>query len=266
MASHMKETPISSWKDLSGYLERFLVEEAVFWNKAIAGKPPEEPPPCWLFRGVTNTRYDLIPKIGRKSASFLPYKLRNERSLLEGFKTEARPYVQFEPKNDLQWLAVAQHNGLPTRLLDWTESPLIATFFAVKNGGTIQVIDPNTMEQKNVQVRAAVYATKGIPFCDDSMVDPLRIPEVLAYVPPHISPQVPAQRSVFTIHPTPDKEPEYPDLEKLVIAPNACMQIKMLLAKQGVNTASLFPSIGGLCEQLAWDYKWNLLRKYRQRN
>src|SRR5690349_9875868 len=97
----------------------------------------------WVFRGVENAQYTLTPKIGRPewrhlgfSSEVRDFQVGEERAILEEFKRQARPYVGYQITFDIEWLALAQHHGLPTRLLDWTESPLIAAFFAVECAGT----------------------------------------------------------------------------------------------------------------------------------
>lgn len=80
-----------------------------------------------LFRGQ-NTDKALIPKIARHH--FIKSREVDEKRMFNEFKLLARPFLHQEFLSEIEWLTVAQHHGLPTRLLDWTENPLTVLFFA----------------------------------------------------------------------------------------------------------------------------------------
>ena len=182
----------------------------------------------------------------RGAARKRPYASADEQTALELLKRQARPYLTHTPATDLEWLAIAQHHGMSTRLLDWSESPLVAAYFATAEAGT-----------KGDAVIFGVRDLRTVTLSEEKKPFALKSPAM--YWPPHITPRIPAQRSVLTLHPNPT-EPFRPiGLERWVIARSACGTIKRVLDACAVNESALFPDIDGLSRYLGWKYKWGKL-------
>jgi hypothetical protein len=153
----------------------------------------------WLFRGETANGQPLKPAAGRVGSEIgaarkKPYERFHEVEALEQFKREVRPHLTHRPENDLEWLAIAQHHGMATRLLDWSESLLVAAFFAVVNAGA------KSKSGLIYGVNEVATASK------EDAESPFEMAEVRLYRPPHITSRIPAQRGVFTVHPDPTQE------------------------------------------------------------
>jgi len=88
----------------------------------------------WIFRGHKSTTYCLQPSIEREAQGDWASL---ERFMLKEFRSKARMHIRSSdlPQGDkiLEWLALMRHSGVPTRLLDFTFSPYIALYFALRN-------------------------------------------------------------------------------------------------------------------------------------
>jgi len=89
----------------------------------------------WVFRGQTNADWGLEATLERQSRRFsidFSELSKIERGLVRKFQRETSLYISAQPKKKdlMQWLALMQHCGAPTRLLDWTYSFFVAAYFA----------------------------------------------------------------------------------------------------------------------------------------
>jgi DNA polymerase III epsilon subunit len=188
-----------------------------------------------LCRGVSNHEYPLLPSLFRHndvdSADI------REQKLMWVFKTHAKPLLKSNPENELEWLAIAQHHGLPTRLLDWSLSPLIACFFAVqslsKSDGAIYIYDIGQFKK-------------------EEEIDPSNLDDIVAFLPSHATNRVTAQSGMFTIHPTKKMKLESESIKKIVIPAKRKKYFMEKLVKYGVHAGIVFPNLDGLSSYLSY--------------
>jgi FRG domain-containing protein len=171
--------------------------------------------------------------------------IQKERRLLDEFKRRARIFLPSPPSSDWEWLVLAQHFGLPTRLLDWTENPLVALYFAVG-------------DQQQMANDGMIYAYRhGIdPIDIQSTSDPFTLEQIEWIRPPHLDQRVIVQQSVFTAEPLLyDKGGrDESDLRYWHVSVRHKSAMRRELARLGISESSMFPGLATLAAQIKEEF------------
>ncbi len=169
-------------------------------------------PGLW-YRGVKSAAFDLVP-----GAYFR--KNCDELSLVLYFRSMSPSLLPREPLDDWEWYYLMQHYGIPTRLLDWTESPLAALYFALEEDADgcspcVWVMNPFSLNRLSDLPEHVLcpYPGRDLDYwlpdnCNDRCsVHVFGADErfkdntnPLAIYPKRYNPRIVAQRGVFTVH------------------------------------------------------------------
>ncbi len=201
-----------------------------------------------LFRGQPED-LPLVPRLGRvKTFNTIP---ATESELLDDFKREAIPFLSQVPQHDLGWLALAQHHGIPTRLLDWTTNAQAALWFAVREPprklpGVVWVF--RSAEEHLVSA--------------ENLTMPFRVQATKVFRPEHVSSRIGAQSGYFTLHAYLGASKRFFSFEELLMyrnkltkleIPTDCFHsLRFGLSFHGTSARSMFPGLDGLCEDITW--------------
>lgn len=191
----------------------------------------------WIYRGQSNIEWDLITKFGRYKNN----KKWDDKVFLESWYRRASNFIKKDVNGWWERMALAQHYGLPTRLLDWTYTPTIAVFFAVI---------------ENPDKDGVVYAYEYNKLIISELINPFDVKEIIVFKPTSIDSRIFNQNSIFTIQPDPRKklsESDFPGtIEKWVIKASYKKNCQAELNQLGINYATLFPDLDGLTKHSCW--------------
>ncbi len=207
--------------------------------------PPEN---FTLYRGQPIDKA-LLPKIAR-------YQVDNadqvERDMLEDFQRRSLHLMESQPGNKWDWLALAQHHGMATRLLDWSENPLIALWFSMSTASEVWT---------EYSVVWGFNVPRGDVIQADESVDPFQVSATRVFKPNHIVKRISAQFAWFTIH-TQGEDKKFVPFEKnadyaqrlfkIVITKSCFAECKQRLHSFGINSSMMYPDIDGLAKHVEW--------------
>ena len=224
----------------------------------------------WYRGSGSYDEYKLKPSLFRHSEQQIIELLKKEKQLMTRFEQRGYPFIQ-KPLGDVwEKLFFMQHYGLPTRLLDWSESPYVALYFALDSA--IRKDDGSYKDDVAVWVLNPTRWNRFLNPRHGDNIDILTASEddrvLLNQYGTHNSPRIVSQRGVFTIsgYSTTPMEQHYENYQGLDIDNNLCnfpggllLKIKIPIPKIdelmgelkaiGLTHSVIYPDLEGLAKE-----------------
>jgi hypothetical protein len=252
-AGRMREIRVSNWNELNEQLYGDSFNPHIGRIRSTVA-----------FRGVSNAAYPLTTSLSRLGGAYG----QMEQHLLRNFRKYAR-------RGDVQtdsvwnWLAVAQHHGLPTRLLDWTFSPQVAMHFATarlreyQRDAVIWTVDfvrahallPKPLREEMEAESADVFTVEMLTRRAQTLEDFDALddePFVLFFEPPSLDDRIVNQFALFSVMSCPESHLEdwlraHPELVRRIVIPAELKwEVRDKLDQANVTERVLFPGLDGL--------------------
>ncbi len=231
------------------------------------------------FRGHASSSWELVPSLYR------PYRekldIHQENEFFYAFTRKGVGFADRIPRDNWEWYVLMRQHGLPTRLLDWSESATVALYFALRDspcstGAAVWVLDPWWLNEISIDVDCILalrdqedakqlesYAPLGEASEDEHDTPAGSNPVALR--PPCTTERIQAQRLTFTVHGA-NRDPLDAQvrmrgggevrLVKVFIPPEACTEILLDITRiAGVTETSVFPDLDGLAREIRQYYE-----------
>jgi hypothetical protein len=241
---------------------------------------PTEPDPrtgrrrdSGVYRGDRDATWPLLTSLDKLGGASCPHsKAELEEHILRNFIRYSRPYFTHPPENDWEVLVAAQHHGLPTRLLDWTYSPLVAAHFATVENDDNSDRVVWRLDWKSVhrcfrlpELALLIQDLEGILGGNRPMTPwvlfnaPADAQQFACMLePPSLSPRIVAQSATFTL--CSDKRQSFDRflerhglgsaLTKLIIPAEETARFRDQLDLVSVDERRLFPDLDGVAAEM----------------
>lgn len=216
-----------------------------------------------VYRGVERAAFPLIPKVAR-----FGWDVHFERRALDQFRLQGAARARPTPTSTLEWMALGQHHGLVTRLLDWTTSGLSALFFAVRRyaepyDATVYIFEQDgavPLHNLPKELRDNPFDWGHTYFIQVEGPQATAVPirpgsrgnaaSAYLFAPPVVSDRITAQSGVLSITAAPDRPmddlTEDGALSRIIIPADTKPQIFQALLRCGVHEQSIFPDLDGI--------------------
>jgi len=247
----------------------------------IEGVTPSEPNPqtgrrrdTGVYRGASDASRPLLTSLDRLGGQQPPHtKVDLEEHVLRNFIRYSRPHLdQARPHNDWELLITAQHHGVPTRLLDWSYSPLVAAFFATRpavarsdHDRAIWRLDWQRVHRKFDLPQLALLLQDLDTLLGAQSLTPWKLfarkngqPFACMIEPPSLDDRIVAQAATFTLTSTTCQSfDEFLEaqglsdaLTKYVIPAGDVARFRDQLDLVGIDERRLFPDLDGVAEAI----------------
>ncbi len=235
----------------------------------------------WAFRGQENSGWPIFSSLSRYFQSFDVHRKAwafQEERALRIFRRKAQLYLNLVPDvhDAFQWLALMQHHGTPTRLIDFTWSPYVAAYFALKNSteeAAVWAIFPPLIDHSDAQEirKGEIINTQKMWIRERGHYEkyflPGKKPFVITGGPEVMNQRLTAQSGTFAVPGVIDESLEsvladYPRHDELIVkfvldTTNLRKEAMRDLYLSNIRETTLFPDLDGMARSIAYELEFH---------